>query len=163
MIVQLAAAFFGSIGFALMLKIKGRQVLYAGIGGLITWGIYLVTFPYLQSDFECNLIASIFVAIYAEVMARVNKVPATIFLTAAAVPLIPGGKLYYTMYGLVSEDQTLFVESGTSAVTIALAISLGFVIVAVLNKYLNRFLWVRKQKKSRNNHDGDGSANLTNP
>ena len=39
MIVQLASAFLGSLGFALILKIKGRQILYAGIGGLVTWFI----------------------------------------------------------------------------------------------------------------------------
>lgn len=145
MIVQLIAAFIGSIGFALMLKIRGRQILYAGIGGLVTWGIYLAAFAQLQSDFQSNLIAAVFVAVYAEVMARVNKAPATIFLTAAAVPLIPGGKLYYTMYGLVSKDEQLFVDSGTSCLMIALAISLGFVVVAVLNNYLSRVLAGRKK------------------
>ena len=145
MIVQLIAAFIGSIGFALMLKIRGKQIFYAGLGGLVTWGIYLIAFHELGSDFQSNLIASIFVAVYAEVMARVNKAPATIFLTAAAVPLIPGGKLYYTMYGLVSKDEQLFVDSGTSCLMIALAISLGFVVVAVLNNYLNRFLAGRKK------------------
>ncbi len=147
MSVQLIAAFAGSVGFALMLKIRGRQILYAGIGGLVTWGIYLLAFSQLQSDFQSNLIASIFVAVYAEIMARVNKAPATIFLTAAAVPLIPGGKLYYTMYGLVSKDQQLFVDSGTSCLMIALAISLGFVVVAVMNNYLSRFLAGRKKRK----------------
>ncbi|WP_425754922.1 threonine/serine exporter family protein [Ihubacter sp. rT4E-8] len=137
MIVQLLVAFLGSVGFALMLKIKGKQVLYAGLGGLITWGIYLLCFEWLASNFEANLIASIFVAVYAEVMARVNRAPATIFLTAAAVPLIPGGRLYYTMYGLVSEDKAMFYENGTAAITIALAISLGFVVVTVLNRYWN--------------------------
>lgn len=146
MILQLAVAFLGSIGFALMLKIKGRQVLYAGIGGLITWGIYLLAFSQWGSNFESNLLASVFVAVYAEIMAAgLNKAPATIFLTAAAVPLIPGGKLYYTMYGLVSEDKAMFVESGTEAVVIALAISLGFVAVAVVNKHLSRFLAGRKK------------------
>ena len=145
MILQLTAAFIGSIGFALMLKIRGRQILYAGLGGLVTWGIYLLAFEQLGSDFQSNLIASVFVAVYAEIMARVNKAPATIFLTAAAVPLIPGGKLYYTMYGLVSRDEQLFVDSGTSCLTIALAISLGFVAVAVLNQYVSRFLAGRKK------------------
>lgn len=147
MIVQLGAAFLGSIGFALILKIKGKQIFYAGIGGLVTWFIYLMTFEQLHSDFLCNLIASVYVAIYAEIMARVNKAPATIFLTAAAVPLIPGGRLYYTMFGLVSEDQAMFVENGTAAIIIALAISLGFVFVAVVNKYVNRFLYGRRKKK----------------
>lgn len=132
------SAFLGSIGFAIILKIKGKQIVYAGIGGLVTWLIYLLTFEELHSDFTCNLIAAVFVAVYAEVMARINKAPATIFLTAAAVPLIPGGKLYYTMYGIVSENRQMFEENGTSAITIALAISLGFVAVAVVNKYLNR-------------------------
>ena len=45
---------------------------------------------------------------------------------------------YYTMYGIVSENRQMFEENGTSAITIALAISLGFVAVAVVNKYLNR-------------------------
>ena len=138
MIVQLLAAFAGSLGFAIVLKIKGKQILYAGIGGLVTWWVYLMIFSYAENYFVSNLVAAIFVAFYAEIMARVNRAPATIFLTAAAVPLIPGGRLYYTMYGLVSENEKMFIESGKTAIIIALAISLGFVIVAVFNKYLNR-------------------------
>lgn len=137
-IIQVIAAFFGSLGFAIVLKIKGRQVFYAGIGGLITWAIYLMVYDQFQSYFVGNLVASIFVAIYAEVMARINKAPATIFLTAAAVPLVPGGKLYYTMEGLIKENNEMVVTNFTTAVVIALAISMGFVIVAVVNKYINR-------------------------
>ncbi len=140
MMIQLGAAFLGSIGFAIFLKMKGKQILYAGLGGLVTWFIYLMVFEYCQSDFISNLIAAIFIGVFAEVMARVNRAPATIFLTAAAIPLIPGGKLYYTMYGLVSEDHQLFMESGTAAVIIALAISLGFVVVAILKRYLDKIL-----------------------
>jgi len=82
--------------------------------------------------------------VYAEIMARMNRAPATIFLTAAAVPLIPGGSLYYTMAGLVNGDQALFAESGASAVTIALAISLGFVVVAIITKYITGITSRRK-------------------
>ena len=140
MMIQLGAAFLGSIGFAIFLKMKGKQICYAGLGGLITWFIYLMVFDYCQSDFISNFVASVFIGVFAEVMARVNRAPSTIFLTAAAIPLIPGGKLYYTMYGIVSENQQLFIESGTAAVIIALAISLGFVVVAVLKRYVEKVL-----------------------
>lgn len=140
MMIQLSAAFLGSIGFAIFLKMKGKQIFYAGLGGLVTWFIYLMVFEFCQSDFTSNLIAAVFVGIYAEIMARVNRAPATIFLTAAAIPLIPGGKLYYTMYGLVSRQHLLFLESGADAVIIALAISLGFVIVAVMKRYAQKIL-----------------------
>lgn len=41
MIIQLLAAFVGSVGFAMLLNMRGKQVAYAGIGGIISWGIYL--------------------------------------------------------------------------------------------------------------------------
>ena len=101
MIIQTTAAFLGSIGFAIFFKMKGKQIVLAGIGGAVTWIVYLLIQHFIEGYFVPYLVASIFVGIYAEIMARVNKAPATIFLTAAAVPLIPGGSLYYTMLGLV--------------------------------------------------------------
>lgn len=140
MIIQTIAALLGSIGFAIFLRMKGKQIILAGIGGAVTWLVYLLIHNYIDGFFIPYLISSIFVGIYAEIMARVNKAPATIFLTAAAVPLIPGGSLYYTMLGLVEKNEAMFTESGIAALTIALAISLGFVIVALLTKYINIFL-----------------------
>lgn len=135
--IQIIAAFLGSIGFAVFFRMRGRQILAAGLGGLLTWTLYLLFEGQLGGDFVPNMLAAVFAGIYAEIMARVNKAPATIFLTASAVPLIPGGRLYYTMAGLVAEDHSAFMENGEVAVTIALAISLGFVIVALGNKYIN--------------------------
>ena len=143
-VIQVIAAFFGSIGFAIILKIRGKQITYAGIGGMLTW-IYLVVYPLVDSYFWGNLIASLFVAVYAEVMARVNKAPATIFLTAAAVPLIPGRNLYYMMFGLVNEDYHLAYSNGVAALLISLAIGLGFVVIAVSNRYLNRLKYFAKE------------------
>lgn len=140
MIIQTVAAFLGSIGFAIFFRMKGRQIVLAGAGGAVTWMVYLLIQNFIEGYFVPYLVASIFVGIYAEIMARVNKAPATIFLTAAAVPLIPGGSLYYTMLGLVEQDEEMFAQSGISALTIALAISLGFVVVALANKYINIFL-----------------------
>ena len=140
MIIQTVAAFLGSIGFAIFFKMKGKQIVSAGIGGAVTWVVYILVQHFIEGYFVPYLVASIFVGIYAEIMARVNKAPATIFLTAAAVPLIPGGSLYYTMLGLVEQNEEMFAQSGISALTIALAISLGFVVVALANKYINIFL-----------------------
>ena len=139
MIIQVVSAFVGSIGFAIFFKMKGKQIPFAGLGGAITWAVYLAIQTQFEGYFIPYLLASIFVALYAEAMARVNKAPATIFLTATAVPLIPGGSLYYTMAGLVNGDHELFITSGEAAITIALAISLGFVLEAILARYYRMF------------------------
>lgn len=148
-ILQLFAAFAGSIGFAIVLKIRGIQILYAGIGGMVTWAIYLMSYSVSGSVFTGNLIASMFVAVYAEIMARINKAPSTIFLTAAAVPLIPGRNLYYTVFGIISEDNAMAELNGETAIVVALAIAFGFVIVAVINKYINIFRAERKKIKEK--------------
>ena len=144
-IIQIVAAFFGSVGFAVFFRMKGRQILAAGIGGTLTWTIFLIFEANGGGQFVSNIMAAIFAGIYAEIMARANKAPATIFLTTSAVPLVPGGRLYYAMADLVNEDKEAFVQNGEAVVTIALAVSLGFVIVALGNKYIN----ILRQNKSR--------------
>ena len=139
MIMQIISAFVGSIGFAIFFKMKGKQIPFAGLGGAVTWAVYLAVQTQFDGYFVPYLVASIFVALYAEVMARINRAPAWIFITSAAVPLIPGGSLYYTMAGLVNGDQELFMTSGRSALIIALAISLGFVLEAIIARYYRMF------------------------
>lgn len=144
MITQITAAFIGSIGFAIFFKMKGKQIILAGVGGAATWFVYLLFQQQIEGYFLPYFLASVFVAIYAEIMARVNRAPSTIFLTAAAVPLIPGGKLYYTMAGLVNRDEELFSASGSDAITMAFAISLGFVVIALITKYITGITSQRK-------------------
>ena len=140
MVVQIIAALVGSVGFAIFFKMKGKQIALAGIGGAVTWMVYLFVQSFVTGYFVPYFAAAVFVAVYAEIMAIINRAPATIFLTAAAVPLIPGGSLYYTMAGLVNKDEVLFTQSGEAAIVIALAIAMGFVVVAVITRYIRAFL-----------------------
>ncbi len=135
MIEQVLSAFIGSLGFALFFNMKGKQLAAAGIGGALTWIVYLLVQPGFDDYFIPYLIASIFVGIFAEVMARVGRAPATIFLTTAAVPLIPGSGLYYTMLGIVEKNEEIMMTNASNTLTIALAIALGFIITAIGSKY----------------------------
>lgn len=88
--IQLISCTVACIGFAFWFKIRGRQVVYSGVGAFFTWGIYVVAYHFWPSNFLATLLASIFVAFYAFIMSRINKAPSTIFLTASVFPLIPG-------------------------------------------------------------------------
>ena len=140
MMIQIIAATIGTVGFAIFLKMRGKQIVMAALGGAITWIVYLLVQEAVEGLFIPYFAASIFVAVYAEIMARVNRAPATIFLTAAAVPLIPGGSLYYTMEGLVNQDNETFAVNGVATITVALAIALGFMLVSVLSRYARLIL-----------------------
>ena len=126
-LLQLGTAFVGSLGFALLFHTRKDFWIPASLGGMLSWGIYLLGKAHLYGVFFPCLIASAFAALYAEVLARILKAPATIFFITAVVPLIPGSTLYYTMsyavrgawdtsrtYGLLTIQYALSIASGIS-------------------------------------------------
>lgn len=72
-------------------------------------GLFVVGFP---SDVPKYFIATVVISVYSEIMARVCKVPVTLFLTTAVLPLVPGGGMYYTMEYCVRGETSLFAETG---------------------------------------------------
>ncbi len=128
-VVQIAAAFFGSLGFALLFGLRRRYLLPASLGGLLSWALYLLLEHLLSSPFLACFAASAFSMVYAELLAHWMRSPTTLFVIPAIIPLVPGGSLYYTMSYAVHgdlEDARLF---GTQTGECALAIAAGISIV----------------------------------
>ena len=136
LVVQLVSCTAACVGFAYWFNVKGIQVMYAGIGAFFTWLAYALLYDAGYSNFFATLAGSIFVAGYAQIMARVNKAPATIFQTVCAFPLVPGPNLYYMMYGLVMEEHEMAVSEAITLLVTCLGIALGFIVVEIISKYL---------------------------
>lgn len=135
-VIQLISSTVGCIGFAMWFRIRGKQVFYSGIGSLVTWITYLVVNHFTGNYFMSVMVGAMFVAAYAHIMARVNRAPATIFLTASVFPLIPGGRLYYTMYYVVMGEMELAKHDGNILLLTCVGIAVGFIVVEIFNKYI---------------------------
>lgn len=133
---QLISCTIACVGFAYWFNVKGIQVLYSGIGAFFTWAVYYVCFEMINSNFQATLFGAIFVAIFAQIMARVNRAPATIFLCVCVFPLVPGPNLYYMMYYLVLENYKVAKEEAVTLVLTCVGIALGFIVVDIFNKYI---------------------------
>ena len=148
MILQVIMGTLGSMAVSLLFNIKKKQVLMVGGGTALTWIVYLISQNWLgMTIFEGSLLSAIAVAAYSEIMAIVAKAPATIFLTTSALPLIPGRGLYYTMYSIVNADWIKFEEFGQMTLDTALGIACGFVVVAIVVRYIRRVKIYRKKRK----------------
>jgi uncharacterized membrane protein YjjB (DUF3815 family) len=147
-LVQLISSTIACTGFALWFNIRGKQVVYSSIGAFICWGVYVIVYHYNPSNFYATMVASIVIAGYAQIMARVNKAPATVFLTAPIFPVIPGAQLYWMMYGLALGDNHMAKTQGIDLIVTCLAIALGFMIIEIFNKYLS-LLWSRIRRSGR--------------
>ncbi len=132
--IQLAGAFFGSMGFALLFGLPRRYLFAASLGGLLAWGVYLLADGFLHAAFLSNLLAAAFSILYAEALAHLLKCPATLFLTPAILPLVPGGSLYETMSHVVRGETELARSCGTATLSTALAIAVGISIVLAIRE-----------------------------
>ena len=127
--LQVLAAAAGTLGFAILFNSRPKRLFLGALGGGLTWVVYLLLSRCLTADFLCVAAAAAFGAVYAEVMARVCKAPATVFTILSEIALIPGGSLYITMHHLVGGRQTESLRYGMHTVVVALAIAVGIVLV----------------------------------
>ena len=127
--LQVLAAAVGTLGFAILFNSRPRRLFLGALGGGLTWVVYLLLSDLVGSDFLCVALAAAFGAVYAEIMARVCKAPATVFTILSEIALIPGGSLYITMHHLVGGRQGEALRYGLHTVMVALAIALGIVFV----------------------------------
>ncbi len=128
-LLQVLAAAAGTLGFAILFNSRPRRLFIGALGGGLTWVVYLILARFVGQDFLCVAAAAAFGAVYAEIMARVCKAPATVFTILSEIALIPGGSLYITMHHLVGGRQAQALQYGMHTLTVAVAIALGIVLV----------------------------------
>ncbi len=133
--VQIVMAFLGTLGYALLINTSRRQSVTGGLGGAAAWGLYLLFHEYFGGIFIPTVLAAVFIGFFAEIMARKNKAPATIFITSASIILVPGSALYYFVERLIDEDYTAAFMYGRTALSVAVAISIGLVFTAIIYRF----------------------------
>ena len=130
----------GTLGFCLFFRIRRDKLIYGCIGGLLTSLFYCICSDLGMSILMRNLVPAIVGTLYAEIIARIVKAPATVFLIPAVIPLTPGGTLYYTMSAIV--------EQGGITLLVALGIAVGIVFISVIFYQLTN--WNRRLKVTKN-------------
>ena len=132
-ILQLAAAFMGSAGFALAYHFrKPKHILAAGFGGFLGWLCYLLIFRFSGNGYLAGYFATVLVSIYAEIAARILKTPATGFLIVTSIPMIPGAALYRSMQYLLLAQTDSFRTEGAYTIIFASCMAAGFVTTSIL-------------------------------
>ena len=139
-LMQIFMGFLGSLGFSTLFHIKGRRLVIASLGGLISWTVFLALGSLFPGESFRYFLASATVTVYAEVFARIIKTPTTTFLVPSLIPLIPGGSLYYTMAYAFESDATRFLDKGLYTLELASALALGIIIATTATKIITKAL-----------------------
>ena len=146
-VIQLLTAFLGSMGYCLLFHLRFQLLLPASLGGVLNWGVYLLLEPRLGSAFYACLIASAAAALYAEMMAKRLRAPATLFLVPSVMPSIPGGSLFYAMSSAVRGQWAEARAYGFRTAEYALAIAAGISLVWAIYGMAQQMIRTVKQRK----------------
>lgn len=121
-------SFVGCIGFAILFNIHGRGSLICAVGGLLSWGIYLIVLKMTGNDIAANFWSALFASVYSEIMARIRKYPAISYLVVSIFPMLPGAGVYYTLNYAVRGEMELFAAEGMHTAAIAGILAVGILL-----------------------------------
>lgn len=132
------SGFIGTLGFTLLFRSNKNRVVISALGGALTCVVYVISCHYYEHELMQNLFPAFAATVYAEVMARITKAPATPILACSIIPLVPGGKLYYTTYYFVVGEMENFYDSIIDLLRIASGLAVGIILVSVVVYEFNR-------------------------
>ncbi|MBQ8028302.1 MAG: threonine/serine exporter family protein [Clostridia bacterium] len=136
-IIIVLSGFVGSIGFSLLFRMNKQKIIFAAIGGGLTCLVYVVAFNFSEKSFFQNLFPALFATAYSEILARLTKSPSTPYIAISIIPLVPGSKLYYTMYYLITDNDLAFKEYFLETLRIAGGLGVGIILVSVIIREIN--------------------------
>ena len=116
----------GTMGFAMLVSAPRRTILPTSAISLVGYMLYLLLFRVLGGGVLISyFLATVVMAVFCEISARVMRMPATVFLLCALVPLVPGYSFYSAMLALVENDGVRAASSMMQAIQIVAAIAVG--------------------------------------
>ena len=125
LIIALIGSFFGSLGFGILLQAPKRSLFVASLIGSVSYGLYWMLVQLGAAELLAMFVGAALGAILAQYAARRMRMIATIFITIAIIPLVPGLALCRCMTYIAQGESALGAQVGLNAMQDILMIALG--------------------------------------
>jgi len=138
--IQLLAAFVATSGFVFLMNAPLSEIPICGLVGVLSWGIFLLISTVDPDGFAAIFGASLASVFVCRVLAPIRRMPRTVYLVAAIIPLVPGMHLYNMMLAILMDDTNASSHHGTRTLIFTGIISISILIVLSLPEKLIVFL-----------------------
>ena len=153
-LILFCAVLVGTFGFGVIFGIKPKHLPAATLLGGLTYTVFYLIDLATPDLFLSNLAAAFFAGIAAFALAVFYRAPAVTFSAIGVIPLVPGGALYYMMYGLIAGDTDLFRTQSGVALRVGLGIAAGIVFSSTVIGLIRPRLHRINQEKATNPRGG---------
>ncbi|MBP1889646.1 uncharacterized membrane protein YjjB (DUF3815 family) [Clostridium moniliforme] len=146
LLLQTIYSIIATLGFGIIFNIHGKNLIFASIGGGLSWFIYALGLEVHFSNTTSFFLSAVVFSTYSEILARKLKTPVTTLVICALIPLVPGSGMYYTMYEAVTGDIMKSLQLGLNTLASAGALALGVIFVSTITRQYYSVKALRKKK-----------------
>jgi uncharacterized membrane protein YjjB (DUF3815 family) len=132
LVLKIMAVLLISVSVGILYRIPRKLLVYVSIVGIVAWLIMYNTMRLGGTEILADFLASIAVGVMAEILARILKKPATIFIIPGFIPLVPGGDAYITMLHMVEGHYVDGVAKGMQTILTGGAIAFGIFVSSTI-------------------------------
>jgi len=137
-LAQLITSFIATGAFGIIFNAPKETLVKCGLIGMGGWLIYYLLEGYLNDAILATLIATIFISVLSQELAKFYKTPVIIFSVAGIIPLVPGGLAYDAMRNFVENDYNAALGLAAKVFMLAGAIAFGLVFSEVINRVIRK-------------------------
>lgn len=136
LVLKIGAVFLMSASIGILYRIPRKLLVYASLVGVAAWLIMYYTMIAGATIVLADFLASVAIGVIAEILARILKKPATIFIIPGFIPLVPGGDAYVSMLYMVKGQYVNGVAMGMQTVLTGGAIAFGIFVSSTIIRLL---------------------------
>ncbi len=167
--VRILGVVVGSLGYSIVGGVSPRALVPVAIGDFVSTSIYVAADQLGTSLFLASLTAACFASLFAEIFARIGKMPAVVIMIPSLIPLAPGGALYNAVSCLLKKDYAGALPFAEDAVAVAAGIAGGIIcglaLLAVATASARGFCGIlakREKKRKKTDKTQDDRSTLNN-
>lgn len=146
LVYQTLAAVAATVFFSLLMSAPRKTIIPSSLVGGLSWLVYELLNICGQPEFTSFFIGTLIVAVAAEVLARIYKMPAPVFILPAILPILPGVRIYRTALTIVEQRFTDFRDEATRTLIAFCAITVALAFTSVAARSITAYINARARR-----------------
>lgn len=132
LLTQFVLALFATLAFSVIFRVPVKKIPACMVVGALGWITYIIAVHYMSSPIAGCFAGACTVGLLSAICARVFKEASTVFIIPGILCLVPGYKIYSTMFELLREDVMGTAQTGLETLLMAGAIAVGLLVMGIV-------------------------------
>lgn len=132
--VGMLLIFFATVGLGVRFNIPKNCLVVSSLIASLSHGFVEILKSLGASAVESAFVGAFLVAMSAEILARVMKVPSPVLSIPGVIPLVPGSLAYRAVMHLVREEEVQGIGVGVNVLLVAVGIASGLLLASAISR-----------------------------